>query len=390
MPGKEVTGQTRLIMILKKVKHVRTNIVHPLPTQRYVAGTALPSRHTAQAVIQAHLIIKIVKQAAIDILTVKRRIIRLRNKQHAGVTLLHPPHSPGPELHRHHLRHVAAKGINTLASPIKQNMQHLMPRIRHRIKVAHATTAVVNAVIKLHRLIPVIPARMRAEAVVASRLGRHLFVGNRLRAPHVKAARQTLAWDIIEIVLRTKSLTVVIILPKVADTLRLHIRHIVARHMVRHKVHHHLQARTVSPVHQSLKLSHAPLRPRSQVRINVIVILNRIRRTRATLNHSTVIALNAQLRIVRLSGMLQQTSVPDVAHTKRLQLTQRQHSEVTHQTTAVLLTRAVRHRSSHPVAEQTGQHLIDNNLLHSKREVTKKNENEKKITKQVGKTPKKD
>ena len=252
-----------------------------------------------------------------------------------------------------------------------------MPCVGHGVKMAYAAAAIVDAVVKLHRLIPVIPARLRTEAVVARGLGGHLAVRHLFHSRHVEAAYQPLAGDVVEIVLRAESLSTVVVLSEVADALGPGIRHIVAGDMVRHEVHHHLQPRAVSPVHQRLKLSHAPPGVGSQVGVDIIVVLHGIGRACTPLDHGTVVALNAAVGIVCLRGMLQQARKPYMAHSKRPDLTQRKHGEIPHQTAAVTLPAAVGHRVGHPVAKQTGQYLIDDNLLHSSAKLQKKSKIDK-------------
>ena len=190
-----------------------------------------------------------------------------------------------------------------------------MPCVGHWSKMLHPTCAVVNAVIQLYSLIPVIAIRLCTEAVVAGGLSRHFVVRFLLDARHIKSACQSLARDIVEIVLRTKGLLRIIIATEFAAVL--------STHMVGHKVHHHFHARLMNASQHRLKLCHSFIRANGEVRVNVVVILDSIRRAGPPFDHCAMVAWYSVVRVVSLGRMFYKTCRPDMSYAHCLYLAER-------------------------------------------------------------------
>ncbi len=77
---------------------------------------------------------------------------------------VYPPDQPLEELPRHHLNHIAAETVHSLAAPIAHNLVHPVPSFSVEITV-----------IQSDGLIPIIHGRGGREAVAGS-LGRILVI----------------------------------------------------------------------------------------------------------------------------------------------------------------------------------------------------------------------
>ena len=113
-------------------------------------------------------------------------IVDLANELDVGIGRLDLMGGIGPELGRHHLGHVATEGVDMLGGPEEQDVEHLLPRAWHGVEVAYATGKIVDAVVQLHRLVPVVTSGTVVEMVVAGGFGRLLDIGLRLAVIQIK------------------------------------------------------------------------------------------------------------------------------------------------------------------------------------------------------------
>ena len=82
---------------------------------------------------------------------------------------MEPPDHPVPEGYRYHLRHVTPEAVHPLHRPVVEDVVHLGPRVRDRLlKVSHPGIG-IDAVIELHRIIPVVSRGMGVEDVITRR-----------------------------------------------------------------------------------------------------------------------------------------------------------------------------------------------------------------------------
>ena len=153
------------------------DIIHHLPFMSDTGSRALTPNHTTQAIIHSHLIIKII-ETCLHIVAVLVRIIYLTYYNNVRILRFQYLRSIRPECSRHHLCHIAAETIYTLACPIKQDIRHLAPCIWHRlIMIASASRiTIIYTIVEFHGLIPVVAARTVVETVVSRSSCRTLLV----------------------------------------------------------------------------------------------------------------------------------------------------------------------------------------------------------------------
>ena len=153
------------------------DIIHHLPFMSDTGSRALTPNHTTQAIIHSHLIIKII-ETSLHIVAVLVRIIYLTDYNNVRILRFQYLRSIRPECSRHHLCHIAAETIYTLACPIKQDIRHLAPCIWHRlIMIASASRiTIIHSIVEFHGLIPVVAARTVVKAVVTRCLSRTLLI----------------------------------------------------------------------------------------------------------------------------------------------------------------------------------------------------------------------
>ena len=174
---KEIAGNTLLIVILKKIKQMVFDVVCALPLIGDAAGGATLAYNVSNTIIHPYLVIKIVK-TALQIIAVLGWIIHFADKNNVREAIFYNRRGVGPKSGRHHLGHVAAKPINTLGSPVEEDVGHFGPCVRNRVKMATSSTkvGVVNAIVQLHGLIPVVSLRMGIKAVVSRAFCRKLII----------------------------------------------------------------------------------------------------------------------------------------------------------------------------------------------------------------------
>ena len=290
-------------------------------------------------------------------------IVDLANEDNILIPLLDLLSGVCPELGRHHLCHVATEAVNALPCPEEQDVGHLLPRIGYGVEVAYAWGIVVDAVVQLHRLVPVVLPRGIVEVVVARSLGRLLQIGFRLAAIQVEVWHEALTGTVVEVVLRVESHHRVVGLAKILHLLGLADGLVLTGHMVGHKVDDDLQPGLVRTLHQLLELLHALLDVDSQVGVYVVVVGDGIGRTCPAFHHGRMLAWNAVLRVVGRRGMADDAGVPHVADAHLGDALQHSGGEVGHLAATVVGYRSLLLARGVTVAVQTRKDLIDDNLL---------------------------
>ena len=207
--SKEVAGDTLLIMVLKEVEHVGSNVVVHLPCPRKGIGAAAMTDNVTHHIVHADLVIKIIK-AGSQIVTILTRVIDLTDKQNLRISLFDFRCCPCPESGRHHLGHVATETINALGSPEQQDVEHFLPSRRDdfRRKMERGgrlSGIVVDTVVQLHRLVPVVLPRSIAETIITCGLGWCLAIGFLLVMIQIETRSKRLTWTIIEVVLKAET-----------------------------------------------------------------------------------------------------------------------------------------------------------------------------------------
>ena len=164
----EVTRKPLLIVILHKVEHPTRQSLLRLPDGGDIGSGSLSSQHADQSVVEPHLVVEVV-QPGIQILPIAPRLVDLSDEEELRKVGMEPPDHPVPEGYRYHLRHVTPEAVHPLHRPVVEDVVHLVPGVRHRlIEVSHPGIG-IDAVIELHRIVPVVSRGMGVEDVIARR-----------------------------------------------------------------------------------------------------------------------------------------------------------------------------------------------------------------------------
>ena len=270
---------------------------------------------------------------------------------------------PLPKSSRNHLSHITTEAVDTFLSPEKQDVRHLTPSIGNRIEMAHATSIIVDAVIQLCCLIPIVNARCIVETIIARSLGWILNIRFILTVIEIKVRRKTLTWTIIKIILWVKTQLWTILLTQILHTLRLTDTMILTSHMIRHKINDDLHASLMCTLNRLFKLLHTPINVCCQIRIYSIIVSYGVWRPGHSLDDSRMILGDTICSIVRLGSMTDNACVPNMAHAHVPDLFQGSGREVIHLSATVLLYRSTLFTSGVPITIETGENLIDNNLI---------------------------
>ena len=250
-----------------------------------------------------------------DIITVLSWIIHFGNELNSRMLRLHLWNGPLPELHWHHLGHIATESINLLVGPEQQDMQHLMPRIGYWIEIPLPTALIVDTIVQLYRLVPIVLVWIGIKLIVAGSFGRVFMIRQRCIAKHIEPSMQLGVGNVIEIVGRTESTFGIVCLAQLLHTCWLLVAMILSSHMVGHKVHDKLQPCLMGTFHQRFKLTHTSLYIHRQIGIHIIVVFDGIRRASLSFYHSRMVRLYAVARIIGLCGMLNKASKPYMCST---------------------------------------------------------------------------
>src|SRR5258708_39824679 len=98
-------------------------------------GAGLIIYQLSQGVIKLDFVVQEIKTTVVKIISVPVRDINFCNKNNFRVYGLYLWNYPMPKIHAYHLGHIAPEAIHFLASPIHQNVAHLIPCIRNGFEV---------------------------------------------------------------------------------------------------------------------------------------------------------------------------------------------------------------------------------------------------------------
>ena len=133
--------------------------------------------------------------------------------------------------------------------------------------------------------------------------------------------------------------------------------------MVGHEVDNDLHTCFVSALDELFELLHALIHICGEVGIDIIVVSNGIWRSCPALHDGWMILRDAIGRIVGLSGMTDDTRVPNMAHAHFPDFFQGTGREVVQFSTSVFLNRTMFLAGRVTIAVETGEDLIDNYLI---------------------------
>ena len=250
--------------------------------------------------------------SVVNIVTVFIRIVHFGNKDNLREGSLDTRNNPSPEFARYHFGHVATETVDTFSGPVAQYVFHFLPGVRYRVKMSSGVMQVVHSIIQLDGFIPVVPVGPCVKAVVSGSLGRHFLVIPLFRIIKVDFACQLLSRYIVEIVLWIEILRVVIVLTQILYTSRFGQRVILPCHMVRNEIHDDLQSAFMAACNQMLEFLHTLVYMLGQVRVDVIIIADGIRRACFPFHNGRVVLGNAVCSVIRLRSVRYQSGVPDV------------------------------------------------------------------------------
>ena len=311
-----------------------------------------------ERVVHSHLVVEVV-EARSEVVAVLGRIIHFANENLVGIGELHLVGGPQPEGGRHHLRHVATEAVDTLCSPEQQDVGHLAPRVGDGHEMSHTTCIVVDAVVQFDGLVPVVHAWGIVEAVVTGGLGGFLDIGFVLAVIEIEIGRETLSRTVIEVVLRVESVLGIVAFAQILYAVGLADAVVLTCHMVGYEVDNDLHARLVGTLDEGFKLLHTLVNIHSQIRIDIVIIGDGVRRSCPTLHHGGVLTGDAVGRIVGHRGVADNASVPDMAHAHLPDLFQGAGREVVQFSATILLNRSTFLAGSVPIAIESGENLID-------------------------------
>ena len=130
----------------------------------------------------------------------------------------------------------------------------------------------VDTVVEFDGLVPVVAVGRSGKAVIAGGAGGKLAISTRAFSQIYSQRGEFLSRDIVEIVLRVKEHSGVIVFAQILHTCRLGVALILACYMVGHEVDDNFQTCLVGARHQCLKLSHALFHIDCKVGTHVIVV----------------------------------------------------------------------------------------------------------------------
>ena len=299
--AEEVAGDALLVMVLQEVEHVLTDIIHHLPLVSDAGRRTLTTNHAAKAIVHAHLVVEII-ETRFHVVAILVRIIYLADNDDMRILRLQNRCSVRPECSWHHLCHIAAESIHTLACPVEQDIRHLAPGAWHRLVVIASATciAVIHTIVELHGLIPVAATRMVVETVISRSSCRTLLVwfidlgilgivSLELRFSMANLIQVETAPCIIEIVLGREVHIGIIIFSEIPYTCRFADGMILTSHMIRHKVHDNLHASLVRTLDKTLPLLHSQADIHGQIRVDVIIVGNGVWRSCLALYHLSML-----------------------------------------------------------------------------------------------------
>ena len=265
--------------------------------------------------------------------------------------LLHCRNCPLEELDRNHLGHVDAYAINAFSGPEEQDIPHLDPGGRNRIKLLLSATLIEDTVVQFDRFVPIVLARMTCEAVVAGYFRRKLFV-----ALQVFVHREALSREVVKVIERRESPFGMIILAQVFYALGFADALILTRYMVWYKINQYAQTGFVSAFNKRLEFLHSFALVLRQIRVHVVIIGDGIGGTGFAFGDRRVVILRCR--------MADDAGVPNMRSTQVYNRLERTLVDIRKSSTAVLFFASVIRTCLVVVRKITREELIDNSFAH--------------------------
>ena len=162
-------------MVLKEIEHVACNAIDGLPAVGEACCRYVVALYSAESIVEVDFVVEIVETAVIDVVAIEAYVVDFGDEYHMRVFFLHKRYCPFPELHGHHVSHVAAETVDSFGAPESEDVEHLEPCVRGGREVPGAVT-VVDAIVELNGLVPVVASRESGEAVVSGGFGRKFAI----------------------------------------------------------------------------------------------------------------------------------------------------------------------------------------------------------------------
>ena len=293
----EVGGQAHLVVVFQKVQHVWPRVAQSLPASGNVGGRLPAAEDGNERVVEAYLVVEIVKAALLDEFLIAPGLVDLADEEQRGVFLLHLRHHPLPESHGHEFRHIAAEAVHTPCCPEEENVTHLVPRV-------------AALVVQLGRVAPVTVVDMPWVVILVSE------------------------WLLLS--------------------------HVAGGRVVRHEVHDEPEPTCVGAPDKGVELPEPLPGMDGKVGGDVVPVAHGIGRACLPLDGGGAVGRTVAEGVVGEGGMVGQACVPDVGSTQRADLLQGFFVEVSQLAAAVDGCAASWRAMGIVITEQAGQHLIDN------------------------------
>ena len=197
------------------------NVVRGLPSLRDSRGRCVTTNHTAERIVEPHLIIEKIEATMCNVTAIFLRIVHFRNELHGRGLLLHLRNGIMPKLYGHHLRHVTTESIDSLFHPEEQNVSHLLPRVGNGVEMACTSADIIHTVVEFHGFVPVVAAGPRIKEIIPGGFSRHFEIRiTRCGRFHKIIGMQRLAPTIIEVIANRKRHFAIVVGAQIALSLR--------------------------------------------------------------------------------------------------------------------------------------------------------------------------
>jgi hypothetical protein len=226
--------------------------------------------------------------------------------------------------------------------------------------MCRAVVEVIHAVVQLDRFVPVVLTGLRLKNIVSGSFGRTFVVwtGNIKRWLVALGNYKIMVWDIVKIVVRAESDRIVIVLSKILDSQSPCVGMVLPCHVIWNKINNSFQIVLMRPFQKLLKLLHAVRNIHRQVRVDVIVIFDRIRGAGNSFNDQWMVGSDAVLAVIAQRRMFQDARVPHVCDAEIFQCREGSIINVIEFPGSVVLNGTIKFIGTVQIAEQSGKNLV--------------------------------
>ena len=295
-------------MVLQEVEHAVGDAFEGLPATCEPGGGIAVTLDADDGVVESDFVVKIVETSVLQVRAVLADVVDFADEDCLSVLLADGVKGPVPELEGYHVDHVAAEAVDAPGKPVAQDMNHLLPQLGNGIEVG-LSGLVVAAVVELYGLVPVVGGGEGGEAVVAGDLGWELDICRRRGDVYLRG--ELLVGDVVVVVGRGEAHRSVVGGAEWLHACRCLVGAVLAGGVVGNEVDEYFHSGLVGPLHERVELLEASGDVHGKRRIDVIVVLDGVRRSGLSLDHMLVVGLDAEDGKVGHRGHLQDSGVPN-------------------------------------------------------------------------------